>query len=519
MEIVLLLARILLAVIFAVAGIAKLTDQKGTRRAMAGVGVPDSFVALLAGVLPVIELIVALALLQRETAWLGSLGSLSLLLAFLIGISVNLAGGKTLDYHCFGQLHSEPVSWSLFGRNVLLAVMATFIVGQGREHLGLSVLAFLQDLRAGEAVSLVLSAVIILLLFPLYQIVRKGHQEQRLLLEAVTAIRKELEEDHVEPGSRIRAEAVPPMEGLPIGAQAPTFSLVTVSGDQTSLDDLLALGQPVLLLFVSPICSPCKALLPFIKAWQHDYGEYITVAVLSTGTKKEVQSKMTRSEARYLLLQGDSSVAEDYRTRWTPSALLIDQRGKIASPVAAGDKAIRALLTQTITSSTLQTISQNRKIDYKLPFQFSSSPFKLGDLAPSFSLPDLQGQEVTFEDLWGGETMLLFWHPRCRFCEEMFDDLQKWDEQTPIGAPRLVLIASGEVEDIRAINKAFKSLTLLDPAFEIAPLFGTKVTPSAILVDSEGRIASGLATDVHGVRALLGLPKADASVIAGILAR
>ena len=42
--------------------------------------------------------------------------------------------------------------------------------------------------------------------------------------------------------------------------RAPEFSLVAIGGEQVTLDDLARHGKPVLLLFVSPNCVPCKAL-------------------------------------------------------------------------------------------------------------------------------------------------------------------------------------------------------------------------------------------------------------------
>src|SRR6185503_20877585 len=100
---------------------------------------------------------------------------------------------------------------------------------------------------------------------------------------------------------------------------------------------------------------------------------------------------------------------------------------------------------------------------------------------------------VYSEDLLGSSTLLIFWHPLCEYCNAMLDDLKDWEKHPPGGAPKLVFIASGEEEDVRAVNRDFKSLTLMDPAFEIGPLFGTKFTPSAILIDEEGKIASSLA--------------------------
>ena len=58
METVLLAARVLLALVFGVAGATKLADSQGTGTALAGFGVPRSLIAALALLLPIAELAV-----------------------------------------------------------------------------------------------------------------------------------------------------------------------------------------------------------------------------------------------------------------------------------------------------------------------------------------------------------------------------------------------------------------------------------------------------------------------------
>jgi uncharacterized membrane protein YphA (DoxX/SURF4 family) len=59
----LLITRVLLATIFAVAGITKLTDRSGSRQAIIGFGLPSSIAGPLGRLLPLTELAVAIAFL------------------------------------------------------------------------------------------------------------------------------------------------------------------------------------------------------------------------------------------------------------------------------------------------------------------------------------------------------------------------------------------------------------------------------------------------------------------------
>ena len=60
--------------VFAVAGVAKLYDRAGSRRAVIDFGVPAPLAAPLAILLPLAELAVAATLLPASTAWWGPWG-------------------------------------------------------------------------------------------------------------------------------------------------------------------------------------------------------------------------------------------------------------------------------------------------------------------------------------------------------------------------------------------------------------------------------------------------------------
>src|SRR5918997_3586323 len=131
MDTVVLLARLLLAAVFVVAGIAKLADREGSRQAVADFGVPAVLASPLGILLPLAELAVAIALIPTATALWGAIGALALLLLFVVGIGANLARGHRPDCRCFGQLHSAPAGWSTLARNGVLAAVAGFLVLRG----------------------------------------------------------------------------------------------------------------------------------------------------------------------------------------------------------------------------------------------------------------------------------------------------------------------------------------------------------------------------------------------------
>src|SRR5690242_4358466 len=163
MAIALLIARLLLAAVFLVAGIAKFADLAGSRQALRDFGVPAQLSTPLGTLLPLAELAVAVALLLPITAWWGALGALALLLLFVVGIGYNLVRGRHPDCHCFGQLHSAPAGWLTLIRNLVLATVAGVVVAFGRSMPAPGVLDWLAPLSVSQG-TLVLAGLVVLVL-------------------------------------------------------------------------------------------------------------------------------------------------------------------------------------------------------------------------------------------------------------------------------------------------------------------------------------------------------------------
>ncbi len=126
-----------------------------------------------------------------------------------------------------------------------------------------------------------------------------------------------------------------------------------LSGNVVALADLgEAEHKPVLFLFVSPTCNPCKALLPEFEQWQDDLSDKLRLVFLSNGTAEENLEKFEGDATKMILLQNEREVAEAVHAQWTPTAILMDANGRIASHVAAGDGAIRELVGKFKGSSS-----------------------------------------------------------------------------------------------------------------------------------------------------------------------
>jgi peroxiredoxin len=344
MAIALLLARLLLALVFAVAGAAKLADREGSRRAIVDFGVPSALAAPLGLLLPLAELAVAATLLPASTAWWGALGALALLSVFVVGISINLARGRKPECHCFGQLHSAPVGWKTLARNAVLIAVAGFVLWEGYESgAGPSAISWLVALSTAQLAGLIGGVLMLVLLAGQWTfLVHLLRQNGRLLvrLEAVEA-------SLATGGSVAPSENGTPVhqaEGLPVGSTAPEFSLSGLHGETITLEALRSSGKTVMMLFTDPNCGPCNAMLPEVGRWQEEHAHKLTLALVSRGEVEENRRQADEHGLTNVVLQAEWEVSKAYGVRGTPSAVLVLPDASVGSPVAGGSEAIKSLV-------------------------------------------------------------------------------------------------------------------------------------------------------------------------------
>jgi peroxiredoxin/uncharacterized membrane protein YphA (DoxX/SURF4 family) len=473
MNLMLLIARLLLSLVFGVAGVAKLIDSTGSRASMGDFGVPAFLARPLAWLLPLLELACAAALMSVSGAWWGASGALAMLLVFMAAIAVNLMRGRRPDCRCFGQLHSSPIGWTTLSRNAVLAGLAAFVAWQGRGNSGPGVVNWLGSLSQSDIVVLgVAMAAAALAAFELWAVWHLLRQNGRLLLrlEAVEA--------------KLGAGTDAPAMGLPVNSVAPGFSVESLAGTTVTLEMLRERGRPLLFFFSEPGCAACDAAFPEVAEWQREHADRLLIVPITRGGAQVNRAKRRRHNLHNVLLQADREIAQAYRVDGTPSAVLVSD-GLIASPLAVGIDAIRALVDKTT-----------------LP-----PPLKKGDRVPALRLADLNGRTVDFATLRGRRTLLLFWNSSCGFCEAMLEDLKAWERTRPEDAPELLVIAAGSSEANR--EHGLRSRVLLDPNFRAGQLFGAGGTPSALVLDEEGRVASDVGVGAPAVFALTAAVPAD----------
>jgi peroxiredoxin len=136
--------------------------------------------------------------------------------------------------------------------------------------------------------------------------------------------------------------------GLPLGSPAPEFVLPDIDGRQHDLHSIRARGAPVLLIFSSPFCESCQALMPKLPGLAAQHAEALRLVVVSRGTVQQNVAKMKGPFTLPVLLQQDFEVAEAYDCGSTPAAVLVGADGVIRSLLAVGGPAIVQLIAASI---------------------------------------------------------------------------------------------------------------------------------------------------------------------------
>lgn len=452
--------RLLLAGVLTLSGITKLLDRAGSRKALSDFGVPDALVAPLGTALPVVELAVAVALLPASTAIYGAVAAVVLLGGFTIGIAVNLWQGSRAACHCFGQLSTEPIGWPVLARNGLLLAAGLVVVVAGWPDGGAGVGSWFAVLPP------VVQAAVVVVVLACAGAATRGLVKARAAAQAPLVM------------PDLAAAA------LPAGTRAPAFSLPSIDDGIVSLDDLLAPGKRVVLVFIDPECGSCSKVFPDVQQWQRQRDD-LTVAVISRGAVRENRAKLGSHTIARVLLQQEREVATAYGALGTPCALVINTDGTLATTPAMGDGAVRGVVERL-----------ERGVESRLP--------SAGDPAPPFTVPDLEGRDVSLDAYRGAPLLLLFWNPGCPYCQQLLGLMRLW-EARPVGVrPALLIVSGGEKADNEA--QGFRSTIVLDQRYQVAEQYGVGGTPSAVLIDAAGRLASAVAAGGAHILALIGQP-------------
>ena len=117
-------------------------------------------------------------------------------------------------------------------------------------------------------------------------------------------------------------------DGLPLGERAPDFTVTGLDGRELSLAGFL--GQPLLFIFGSSDCAPCRALIPDLNLFARERAGELRVLFLSRGAPEEARRFADETGVQGpVATHPDQRLPDRYKARVTPFAFLVDGEGVI----------------------------------------------------------------------------------------------------------------------------------------------------------------------------------------------
>ena len=124
---------------------------------------------------------------------------------------------------------------------------------------------------------------------------------------------------------------------------------------------------------------------------------------------------------------------------------------------------------------------------------------RAGTPAPAFTLPRVDGGELSLDDYAGRRVLLVFSDPECGPCNTLAPELEKLSRQA--GGPAVIMISRGSADanrkKVREHGLTFP--VVLQRQWEISRAYGMFATPMAYLVDDRGVIAADVAVGVDSI--------------------
>lgn len=147
--------------------------------------------------------------------------------------------------------------------------------------------------------------------------------------------------------------SVPPMDSL-VGRRLPPFVLPGVTPSSQPVDSARLEGEPLVVVFWSPSCPPCRKELPELAGLARSERDQVHVVGVDVGTNR---SSAAAFLARYRVtfpsaFDPSDHLAEAWEVVGTPTTFVLGPKGTVRAARAGpwSPTAIRAVLRQLSTS-------------------------------------------------------------------------------------------------------------------------------------------------------------------------
>jgi peroxiredoxin len=289
------------------------------------------------------------------------------------------------------------------------------------------------------------------------------------------------------------------VDGVAVGTQL-GFALPDLDG-QTVLLERYA-GRRVLLAHWSPDCSFCDMVAADLADLQGLLNvKQVDLVLVSRGDAQANRELIDHHGlSATVVLCDDEAPLECFARVGTPAAYLLDEQGRVATGLVVGADKVAGLVRE---------VAGKRRLSGEKPLSQSKlerNGIKPGTRAPNFTLPDLDGGEVSLEDHAAERRLVVFSDPHCGPCMDLAPRLAQLHEVARERGLALMMVSRGDPEENREKRDrcGIRFPVGLQRSWEISRKYGIFSTPVAFLVDEEGCIADEVAIGPEAILALLG---------------
>jgi peroxiredoxin len=280
------------------------------------------------------------------------------------------------------------------------------------------------------------------------------------------------------------------LAGLLPATLFPPFLLPSLDNGEVALEQFR--GERVLLVHWSPDCGYCRQIAPDLARLQEGLRKRKTKLVLVSYGSPEANRTLVEEHGLTcrVLLQPDRATVEGFAHMGTPVAYLLDEKGRIAKPVAVGARDVPELAAHAAGHhSRLQTerpMSESR---------IEREGLKAGTPAPPFELPTLRGETASLAEQRGRRVLLVFSDPDCGPCETVLPELARLHRERRSDGLEIIMVSRGELEENRRKAEAFgiDFPVVLQSGWKLSKKYGIFATPIAFLINEEGVIERDVA--------------------------
>jgi len=227
----------------------------------------------------------------------------------------------------------------------------------------------------------------------------------------------------------------------------------------------------------------------------------IPTLIVSTGDPEQNRALFAaHSAATHVLLQDGTEVAELFNIANVPSGYLVDEHGATASELVVGAGPLLAAMKHGVADNGSRGFPARRSTAES---QLTLNGLKAGTRAPDFTLPRLDGKELSLSAFFGQNVLLVFSDPGCTPCMALAPKLEQIHRSAP--GLRVLMISRGDVQTncdmVEGLGLSFT--VVLQRYWEISRAYGLLATPIGYLIGGDGCLASDVAVGESGILGLV----------------